>query len=301
MNEEAKDLDLPEDVFRLIRDLFCKHSGIYLDDEQRDFVRSRLKSSVLRRQFDNFRDYYFFLKYDRKKDEELINLIDVLTIHETYFFREEEKLKTFSEDLLPEIAKKNQGIKTLRIWSAGCSTGEEPYSISMLLMEDPRFRDWSIEIVATDISQRVLQSARRGVYKNTSFRTAEPQYLRYLERYFHKEADGYRIDDSAKKIVSFFSLNLLDKSRLSFIGPMDIIFCRNVIIYFDINAKKYIAEAFYKKLRDSGFLVLGHSESLVNISTSFMLRLFEHDLVYQKPAPDKVSVISPEAVSGEAS
>lgn len=291
MNELEKDLDLQEDVFRLIRDLFYDHSGIYLDDEQREFLRSRLKRSVLKRQLDNFRDYYFFLKYDRKKDEELVNLIDVLTIHETYFFREEEKLRTFSEDLLPEIAKQNQKIKSLRIWSAGCSTGEEPYTISMLLMEDPRFKDWNIEIVATDISQRVLQSARRGTYKDSSFRTTDPKYLRYLDKYFHKEADGYRIDDKVKKIVSFFCLNLLDKSRLSFIGPMDIIFCRNVIIYFDLNAKKYVAEAFHKKLKDSGFLILGHSESLLNISTSFILRLFKHDLVYQKPRSEAIDVL----------
>lgn len=291
MNELEKDLDIQEDVFRLIRDLFYDHSGIYLDDEQREFLRSRLKRSVLKRQLDNFRDYYFFLKYDRKKDEELVNLIDVLTIHETYFFREEEKLRTFSEDLLPEIAKHNQKIKSLRIWSAGCSTGEEPYTISMLLMEDPRFKDWNIEIVATDISQRVLQSARRGTYKDLSFRTTDPKYLRYLDKYFHKEADGYRIDDKVKKIVSFFCLNLLDKNRLSFIGHMDIIFCRNVIIYFDLNAKKYVAEAFYKKLKDSGFLILGHSESLLNISTSFILRLFKHDLVYQKPRSEAIDIL----------
>lgn len=288
MNEQEKDLDIQEDVFRLIRDLFYNHSGIYLDDEQQEFVRSRLKRSVIRRQLDNFRDYYFFLKYDRKKDEELVNLIDVLTVHETYFFREEEKLRTFSEDLLPEVAKQNQESKTLRIWSAGCSTGEEPYTISMLLLEDPRFKDWNIEIVATDISQRVLQSARRGIYKNSSFRTTDPKYL---DKYFHKEADGFRIDDKVKKIVSFFCLNLLDRNRLSFIGPMDIIFCRNVIIYFDLNAKKYVADVFYKKLRNSGFLILGHSESLLNISTSFILRLFKHDLVYQKPMSEAVETL----------
>jgi chemotaxis protein methyltransferase CheR len=254
-------------------------SGVVLDERAKYFVENRLLHSVLRLQFDSFRDYYFYLKYDRKKSEELANVIDLLTIHETYFFREEQQLKSFSEEILPEIASRNGHGKSLRIWSAGCSTGEEPYTISMMLQEKPEFKDWTIEIFATDISQRVLQSARRGIYQPIAFRTTDPKYI---SKYFNKEDNAFRISDSVKKNVVFLHLNLLDANKLAFINPMDIIFCRNVIIYFDMDAKRKVIETFHAKLKDNGYLLLGHSESLINISTSFALRHLKHDMVYQK-------------------
>ncbi|MBI3811489.1 MAG: protein-glutamate O-methyltransferase CheR [Nitrospirae bacterium] len=279
MTTEHKHLTLPDDVFHLFRDLMYAQSGVVLDERAKYFVENRLLHSVLRLQLDNFRDYYFYLKYDRKKNEELANVIDLLTIHETYFFREEQQLKSFSEEILPEILSKKGDSKSLRIWSAGCSTGEEPYTISMMLQEKPEFKDWSIEIFATDISQRVLQSARRGLYQPSSFRTTDPKYL---AKYFKKEESAFRISDSVRKNVVFLHLNLLDANKLAFINPMDIIFCRNVIIYFDMAAKRKVIETFHAKLKDNGYLLLGHSESLINISTAFALRHLKHDMVYQK-------------------
>jgi chemotaxis protein methyltransferase CheR len=274
-----KQIELPDDVFRLLRDSLYEQSGVFLDDNSKFFMENRLQHSVRRRQFDNFRDYYYFLKYDRKKDEEFATFIDLLTIHETYFFREENQLKAFNEEILPELLKRKHRERSLRIWSAGCSTGEEPYTIAMLILEQDAFKGWDIEIFGSDISQRVLQSARRGIYQATSFRSTDP---RYTASYFHKEGNSYRIDDRIKKSVTFLGLNILDTHKLALINMMDVIFCRNVIIYFDPASKKKAIEIFHKKLKNYGYLLLGHSESLINISTAFALRHLKHDLVYQK-------------------
>jgi chemotaxis protein methyltransferase CheR len=209
--------------------------------------------------------------------------MDVLTTNETYFFREAFQLKAFSEEIIPEIvavkgAKKD---KSLRIWSAGCSTGEEPYTIAMLLLERPDLADWRIEIIGTDISQRVLHQARKGVYGSSSFRVTDDIYKK---RYFHEQEGGFRIADRVRELVTFSRLNLYDQSRFLFLGKMDIIFCRNVIIYFDQPAKKKVIEQFYNTLNPGGFLLLGHSESLMNITTAFKLRHLKNDMVYEKPS-----------------
>src|SRR6185295_11435503 len=152
-----KQIELPDDLFRLFRDMLYDKSGVRLDDSSKLFLENRLQHSVHRLQFDNFKDYYYFLKYDRKKDEELANFIDLLTIHETYFFREERQLAALKEEILPELADRKRREKLLRVWSAGCSTGEEPYTISMLIKELDAFKGWNVEIFGSDISQRVLQ------------------------------------------------------------------------------------------------------------------------------------------------
>lgn len=272
-------IELPEDVFRLIRELVHRYCGVLLEDSAKYFVENRLQAAVRKSRFDNFRDYYYFLRYDPHREDELSNVIDLLTVHETYFFREELQLQAFAQEILPELAAKKTD-RALRIWSAGCATGEEPYTIAMLLLEHPELRDWKIEIFASDVSQRVLQIARRGVYGQASFRSA-PQY--FIQKYFNKDADGLRIADAVKRNVMFLHLNLVDDTRLAFINPMDIVFCRNVLIYFDLPTKKRVVELFHRKLRPNGYLLLGHSESLINITTALALRHFKHDMVYQKP------------------
>ncbi|MGH7275032.1 MAG: CheR family methyltransferase [Nitrospiria bacterium] len=272
-------IDLPEDIFRHLRDMLNDHCGVYFEDESRYFVEGRLQNSLRRLQIDNFKDYYFFIKYNDRDQDEFSRLIDLLTIHETYFFREDQQLKAFSDEILPEVLATRAADKSLRIWSAGCSTGEEAYTISMLILENDVFKDWNIEIFAADISQRVLQSARRGIYSNSSLRVIDPFYL---SKYFPKEEQGFRIDDRVKKRVTFLHLNLLDSDKMGLIHGLDVIFCRNVIIYFDHQAKKKIITTFFQKLNRGGFLMLGHSESLINLSTAFSLRHFRHDMVYQK-------------------
>lgn len=275
-------IPLPDDEFRLIRDFIHDYCGIYFDDGSKFLLERRLSRRLHQRQLKSFEEYYRFLRYDRKREEELSILVDNLTTNETYFFREIAQLRAFSEEILPELRDTLSARKSLRIWSAGCSTGEEPYTIAILLIESGDWwRDWQVEIIGSDINQRVLHTARRGVYKKNSLRATSPEMI---SKYFVEEGKGdYRIIDRVKELVSFSYVNLLDPFKTSLIRDLDIIFCRNVIIYFDREAKKKVIETFYDKLREGGYLLLGHSESLINISNAFTLRTLKNDMVYQKP------------------
>ena len=282
-NEEL--IHLPEDVFRLIRDMIRDCCGIYFHDDSRYLLEKRLSKRVKDHHFSSFRDYYRHLLYDRNRDEELAMIIDVLTVNETYFFREQSQLKTFSEEILPELRDLNKDKKRLRIWSAGCSTGEEPYTIAVLVIEKGYFYGWDIEIFGSDINQRVLQVARSGIYRKNSFRTTEQHFI---DKYFKEENSLFQISGSVKQHVHFSHLNFLDPIKVKLVGIMDIIFCRNVLIYFDQKSRKKAVDIFYERLIDGGYLLLGHAESLINISAAFTLRHFKHDMAYQKPIKKKV-------------
>jgi len=273
-------IPLSEDVFRLIRDIIKDYCGLYFDDSCRPLIEKRLSRRVKSHHLNDFRDYYRFIRYDKNTEEELSAIMDILTVNETYFFREQKQLKAFSEEILEELKVINKDRKSLRIWSAGCSTGEEPYTVSMLINEMGNFNDWDIEIHGSDINQRVLRTARKGVYRKNSFRTTEPYYI---QKYFLKEDDAFKINDRIKKYVNFSYLNLLDPFKTRFLGKMDVIFCRNVLIYFDNASRKKVVENFYDRLVDGGYLLLGHAESLINSSTAFHLKHLKNDMVYQKP------------------
>lgn len=278
---------MSDDEFHLLRDCIYAHCGIYFDQESKYILEKRLSSRLTDLGLASFYDYYHFIKYNRNKEHELTDIMDVLTTNETYFFRESIQLKAFTDEVIPELIKRKtaRANKTLRIWSAGCSTGEEPYTIAMLLSTIPELTGWKIEIIGTDISNKVLSQARRGVYGKSSFRATNESDLR---RFFVAQDDGYRVNDSIKALVTISHLNLFDSHRLALLGKVDLVFCRNVIIYFDQAAKKRVIESFHSALYDGGFLLLGHSESLMNISTQFTLRHFKNDMIYQKP--DRISV-----------
>ena len=271
---------LSEDVFRLIRDIIKDYCGLYFDDSSRYLIEKRLSRRVKNHHLNDFRDYYRFIRYDKNTEQELSAIMDILTVNETYFFREQNQLKAFSEEILEELKGTNKSGKTLRIWSAGCSSGEEPYTISMLINGMGNFNGWDIEICGSDINQRVLQTARKGVYRKNSFRTTEPYYIK---KYFTEEDGAFQIKDDVKKHVNFSYLNLLDPFKTRFLGNMDVIFCRNVLIYFDNASRKRVIENFYNRLVDGGYLLLGHAESLINISTAFHLKHLKNDMVYQRP------------------
>jgi chemotaxis protein methyltransferase CheR len=275
------ELQLTEEEFRLIRDLIYSHCGLFFDQDSKYLLDKRLVRRLAHHNLPGFRDYYQFLKYDRRKDDELSDIMDILTTNETYFFREGFQLKAFTDEILPELKILKERERTLRIWSAGCSTGEEPYTIAMLMLEQNLFPGWRIEIVGSDISQRVVQHARKGVYTKSSFRCTEE---RYLKRFFTETEGGYRICDEVRELVTISHMNLFDANRLALLGKMDLIFCRNVIIYFDLASKKRVIDSFYNTLRGGGFLLLGHSESLMNLSTAFALRHLKNDMVYQRTA-----------------
>lgn len=273
---------MSEDEFRQIRDHIYDYCGLYFDLESKYMLEKRLNKRLLQLHLGSFKDYYYLLRYSRGRDEELSTVIDLLTTNETYFFREDFQLKTFTEEIIPEIMKQKRGTgdRSLRIWSAGCSSGEEPYTIAMLLLQNPELRRWDVEIIGTDISKQVLSLAREGLYGKGSFRNTDEYFL---QRYFTDFNGKMRVSDHVKQLVTISHLNLLDRSRVSLLGAMDAIFCRNVIIYFDLEAKKKVISCLHNQLNKKGFLLLGHSESLMNISTEFNLRHFTHDMVYQRP------------------
>ncbi len=280
-------IPLSEDEFRLLRDHIKGEFGLFFDDASRFLLERRLSRRLRLHHLNDFRDYYRFLLYDKRRDEEMTAVIDLLTVNETFFFREQNQLRAFSEEILPEIRETNREKKTLRVWSAGCSTGEEPYTIAMLVLEYGGFFGWDIDIFGSDLNQRVLTSARRGVYRKNSFRTAG-QY--FIDKYFKEGEDGsFTISEDVKRLVNFSHLNLLDPFKVRFVGQMDVIFCRNVLIYFDQPSRKKVADNFYNSLVDGGYLLLGHAESLMNISTSFALRHLKNDMVYQKPINQRVT------------
>jgi chemotaxis protein methyltransferase CheR len=270
----------PEE-FRMLRDFISGFCGLWFDDDSAYFLERRLQQRLRERQLGSFLDYYYLLLYGAEREEELSRVVDVLTTNETYFFREMNQLRALTEEIVPELVQRRGGRRRLRLWSAGCSTGEEPYTLAILLSEHPMLRGWETEIFASDISQRVLQVARRGVYTASSFRCTEPAYR---ERYFEPvDAGSSRIVEPVRRLVSFGQLNLLAPEQWTILGQFDVVLCRNVMIYFNAEGKRKMVEHFHRKLDDGGFLLLGHAESLMNVTTAFALRHFRHDMVYQKP------------------
>ncbi len=272
-------LELPDDVFRLLRDAIYKRTGMWFSDSSKYLLQKRLSPRARELNFDSFQKYFYFLQYDPRADTEFDQIYDLVTTNETYFFREPAQLAAFTEEIVPDILTRKP-VKKIRIWSAGCSSGEEPYSIAMLLREAGWYEKAAFEIFASDINQAVLAKARRGQYRENAFRATEPS-LR--ERYFTREADNsWRISDEIRNRISFGRLNLYDESRVSLLGHLDVVFCRNVIIYFDDASKRIVVTNFYNRLAEGGYLLLGHSESLISLSTQFKLRHLKNDMVYQK-------------------
>jgi chemotaxis protein methyltransferase CheR len=272
-------LELPDDVFRLLRDAIYKRSGMWFADSSKYLLQKRLSPRAKELNFDSFQKYFYFLQYDPRSDAEYDQIYDLVTTNETYFFREPAQLTAFVEEIIPDLLSRKP-VKKIRIWSAGCSSGEEPYSIAMLLSEAGWYEHAAFEIFASDINQQVLARARKGQYRENAFRATDPMVR---DRYFSREADAsWRIRDEIRNRVQFGRLNLYDEARVSLLGHLDLVFCRNVIIYFDDASKRVVVSNFYNRLIEGGYLLLGHSESLISLSTQFKLRHLKHDMVYQK-------------------
>jgi len=279
----AKIPPLSDVEFRMFCELVRRHCGLNFQVDSRFLVEKRLLRRIHELDLGSFAAYHYLLESDASGERELSELVDELTTNETYFFRERNQLRALIDEIVPELRGRRGSLNTpVSIWSAGCSSGEEPYSIVMLALEAGLEPGRDLRVYASDISRRMLQKARRGEYRPASFRDTAPELQK---KYFAERDGGWRIADDVKRHVVFTHLNLLDRSRLSLLGSMDVILCRNVIIYFDMETKARVIRTFEEKLRPGGYLLLGHSESLINISSAFELCHLRNDLVYRRPRP----------------
>jgi chemotaxis protein methyltransferase CheR len=247
---------ISDEDFRLLRDIVRERFGIYYDDQKQFLLLSRLQTRLSKRSLTNYADYVKFLRFGAEREAEFRDLASVLSNNETYFFRERAQVKALCGNILTELQAFSPRV---RVWSAACSSGEEPYSLAMSLLETGRIAESNISIRATDISPRVLEMCERGYYRALSFRATEPAMV---QRYFTVSGDGFIIADRIKRLVQFASLNLMDVRKIAAFGPVDAIFCRNVLIYFDKPTQKRVVESFARALRAGGYLFLGHAESL---------------------------------------
>ena len=274
-------LELKPEDFALFRDFIHDKTGMYFAENKTYLVKNRLANRMSQLGVKSYKDYFYMIKYDTTNTE-FNALVNLLTTNETSFFRNLPQLQAFSDEVLPLVmkAKNEKGDKNLRIWSAGCSTGEEPYTLSMMIMEKmPDHARYNIEIISNDIADGVLQAARKGIYHELSLRTT-PQM--YIDKYFVKKGNVYHINEIAKKYVKFSQINMLDQVKMSLIKDIDVIFCRNVTIYFSDEAKRKVVKSFYSSLVKGGYYFIGHAESLHGISKSFKLVYLKNGLVYQK-------------------
>jgi chemotaxis protein methyltransferase CheR len=276
------ELKMTLDEFHLIRDFIHEKSGIFFADNKQYLIKNRLVRRMAELDITSVRDYFYHVKYDMSR-QEFNRLIDLVTTNETSFFRNEPQLKSFAEEALPSILKAKRetaGAKTLRIWSAGCSTGEEPYTLAILVLETLKQEpDWSLEIIANDISQEVLHRARVGTYGGNTLRNIPSEFL---ARYFDARGNTYTVKPDIKALVKFSQMNLSDLRAMSMVSNADVIFCRNVMIYFSEEAKRRTVRAFYNALRPGGYFYIGHSETLHGISKAFKLVYLKNALVYRK-------------------
>lgn len=276
-------MQITDEEFLQLRDFIYQKCGIFIAENRKYLVENRLSNRIKDLNLKSYSEYYNFLRFDASRREELNKLFEVVTTNETSFFRNPPQLKVFQEYVLGEViaACRQSGKKRIRIWSAGCSTGEEPYTLAIILHEvlKSEIASWDIKITANDLSEAVLTAARRGVYNEYALRTTPPEIIR---NYFTKEGTTYKINQPLKRLVSFGQINLSDRDQLRRVEKSQIVFCRNVIIYFDDEMKRKVIGAFYDNLEPNGMLLIGHSESLHNISRAFKPEHHTGTIVYRK-------------------
>jgi chemotaxis protein methyltransferase CheR len=277
------DVPLPEEEFRLLRDLVHERFGLLFGDDQRASLRGRLLARLSSLDLSSFEDYYHYLRFSPQRGEELQKMVSHLTNNETYFFREAAQLQAFSDHVLGALReeKSASGERSLRLLSAGCSTGEEAYTIAMLVHDSGHFVwSWKVDVVGLDVDEAAIARACRGVYFHNSFRGLPPPVR---ERHFAREDAGERVRESVRRLVRFRLGNLLDPASYADLKPLDVIFCRNVLIYFSDAASRRAVELFRDMLAPGGHLLLGHAESLSRITDAFVPIRFPGAVIYRKP------------------
>lgn len=278
-----KEQKITDEEFSQLRDFIYDQCGIYIADNRKYLVENRLANRLKELNLKTYGEYFYFLRYDAGRRQELAKLFEVVTTNETSFFRNPPQLKVFEEKVLGAVLEdlRSKRSKRLRIWSAGCSTGEEPYTLAIILHEVLRSEigSWDIKITANDLSEGVLQAARRGIYTEYALRTTPPAMI---SKYFIKEGTNYKVKPELKSLINFGQINLSDRVQLKRVERSQIVFCRNVIIYFDDAMKKQVIGSFYDNLLPGGHLLIGHSESLHNITRAFKPEHHQGAIVYRK-------------------
>jgi len=271
-----------EDVRRLCEFLY-RRTGLSFADSKRYFIDRRLAERITVTQSASFQAYFAILRSDA--EHEIEHLVNAFTVNETYFYREEHQLRCMTSSLLDNVVRGKKAGQPIRIWSIPCSTGEEPYSIAIWLMENwSQVDSYNIEIVGSDIDTRALKAAADGVYGDRALMRLSRQVI---DRYFQAvAADKYRIDPGLRNSIQFTRANLVDAQDLARYRDFDIVFCRNVLIYFDDASRRMAAENLYDCLRPGGYICLGHSETMSRISPLFHVCRFSDAIVYQRPKTD---------------
>ncbi len=271
---------ISESDFEKFREFFYRKTGIQFDSSKRYFVDKRLIERIEETDSETFRTYFTMLRFEAS-GEELQHLTNLMTVNETYFFREEYQFKCLVDSLLPDVTSRKRDNSTIRIWVIPSSSGEEPYSIAIYLLEYwAGINDWNIEIISSDIDTKVLGMARQGLYSQRSIQNL-PELL--LRKYFKRNGLEYQLSDDLRSAVEFTRVNLSERADTRAYRDFDVIFCRNLLIYFDDVSRKTAAETFYDALKPGGYVCLGHSESMSRFSSLYKVRKFPEAIVYQKP------------------
>jgi len=267
--------------FERFRDFFYRKTGIRFEDSKRYFVDKRLLDRITKTDHDSFRSYFTFMRF-QSSGEEVQELINAMTVNETYFFREEYQFECMVENVLNDVVKHKEKGADIRIWSIPSSTGEEPYSIALYLLEHwPGINNVDIEIVSSDIDSKVLERCKKGIYNE---RSVHHLPKKILKQYFKLLSNGsYQICQDLRDSIRFTQVNLSEPAQTRQYRNFDLIFCRNLLIYFDDASRRQAAEVFYDGLNSGGYIFLGHSESMSRISSLFKVRKFPKAMVYQKP------------------
>ncbi len=263
-------------------DLIYRKTGIRFEEKKLYFISKRIEKRMNALGMEKFSEYLRLLRFSDRDNHEFQQLTDLLTINETYFFRDFPQMEVFAEQCLLEVSEKKAkaGRRSLRIWSAGCSTGEEPYTLAIILSEMlDDVSEWDIKITAGDIDTNALEKAKRGVYEIRSVRDVPPEYL---SKYFKVSGGLYMVKDQIRNMVQFEHVNLSDKNQIRQKMGFDFIFCRNLLIYFDDISRKRLVDQFYVALNPGGYIFLGSSESVGRINTAFKLKKVGGHIVYYK-------------------
>jgi len=274
------EVTISADDFQRFREFFYRKSGIQFEPSKRYFVDKRLAERIRATGCSGFRDYFAMLRFEAA-GREWQALVNEMTVNETYFMREDYQFDCLVHSMLPELVARRRPGEPLRIWVMPSSSGEEAYTIAMFLLERwPELAKWDVEIVSSDIDTRILQQAQAGLY---SARAVQHVPAAWMQKYFTREGDNWRISKDLREAVAFTRVNLNDPAEVKAYRDYDVVFCRNLLIYFDDTSRRQAAESFFDVLRPGGFICLGHSESMSRISSLFRIRKFPQAIVYQKP------------------